>query len=119
MVTDDEKVIESLFGGGLIKATSTPDGTVEVNLISPSPEEVENAASDLFLSWKDFRNLNVEGPCAIHDGKWWKALQWLALADSRLKDLFCGRDRSPRSIAMYHRYRLTIVAGKKKLRADA
>ena len=119
MVTDDEKVIESLFGGGLIKATSTPDGTVEVNLISPSPEEVENAASDLFLSWKDFRNLNVEGPCAIHDGKWWKALQWLALADSRLNDLFCGRDRSPRSIEMYHRYRLTIVAGKKKLRADA
>jgi hypothetical protein len=35
----------------------------------------------------------------------WKALQWLALADSRLKDLFCGRDSSPRSIAMYHKYR--------------
>jgi hypothetical protein len=119
MVTDDEKLLETMFGGGLIKATVAPDGAVEVNPVSPSPEEVENAASDLFLSWKDFRNLNVEGPCAIHDDKWWKALQWLALADSRLKDLFCGGDHSPRSIAMYHRYRLTSVAEKKKLRADA
>jgi hypothetical protein len=119
MVTDDDKLLETLFGGGLIKAATTPDGTVDVNLISPSAEEVMNAASDLYLAWKDFRNLNVEGPCAIHDGKWWKALQWLALADSKMKDLFVGRDRSPRSIAMYHRYRLTIVASKKKLRADA
>jgi len=118
-MVDDDKVLETLFGGGLIKATSTPDGTVDTNLVSPSPEEVLDAASDLFLKWKDFRNLNVEGPCAIHDDKWWKALQWLALADSKLKNLFVGRDRSPRSIAMYHRYRLTIVAQKKKLRADA
>jgi hypothetical protein len=118
MVTDDEKLIGSMFDG-VIETHIAPDGTVEVNLVSPSPEEVENAASELFLSWKDFRNLNAEGPCAIHDYKWWKALQWLALSDSRLKDLFCGRDRSPRSIAMYHRYRLTSVAEKKKLRADA
>lgn len=116
---DDDKVIESLFGGGMIKASATPDSTVEVNLISPSAEEVVDAASDLFLKWKDFRNLNVEGPCAIHDDKWWKALQWLALADSKLKDMFVGRDRSPRSIRIYHRYRLTIVAGQRKLRPDA
>jgi hypothetical protein len=46
MVTDDERLLESLFGGGLIKATATPDGTVDVNLISPSAEEVVSAASD-------------------------------------------------------------------------
>jgi len=118
-MVDDDKVLETLFGGGLIKGTSTPDGTVDINLVSPSPEEVLDAASDLFLKWKDFRNLNVEGPCAIHDDKWWKALQWLALADSKLKNLFVGGDRSPRSIAIYHRYRLTIVAGQRKLQPDA
>src|SRR5271155_1003467 len=115
MVTDDEKLLETMFGGGLIKATATPDDTDEVNLVSPSPEEVLDAASDLFLKWKDFRNLNVEGPCAIHDDKWWKALQWLALADSKLKDMFVGSDRSPRSIRIYHRYRLSIVASQRKL----
>src|SRR5271155_2854242 len=119
MVTDDEKLLETMFGGGLIKATATPDDTDEVNLVSPSPEEVLDAASDLFLKWKDFRNLNVEGPCAIHDDKWWKALQWLPRTAPPPQGMFWAGGGRPRSIAMYHRYRLTLIAGKKKLRADA
>jgi hypothetical protein len=38
-------------------------------------------------------------------------LQWLALADAKLKDLFCGRDRSPESIKRYHAYRPQLIEG--------
>jgi hypothetical protein len=27
---------------------------------------------------------------------------WLSCAENRLKEAFCGRDRSPRSVALYH-----------------
>jgi len=110
--------MDSMFDE-IVETKIAPDGAVEVNLVSPSAEEVLNAASDLFQSWKDFRNLNTEGPLAAHDDQWWKRLEYLALADSRLKDLFCGRDRSRRSIRLYHEYRLTLIAAKQKLRADA
>jgi len=105
----------------LVSTTIKPDGTVEVNLVSPSAEEVENAVADFIRSERDFRELNR--PSAATDPnrigiEWWKALEWLALADSRLKNIFCDRDRSPRSIAAYHKYRLKMIAGK-RYRTDA
>jgi hypothetical protein len=51
--------------------------------------------------------------------EWWRAAENLMLANNRLKDLFCGRDRSPRSIRLCHEYKLTLISDKKRLRADA
>jgi len=45
-------------------------------------------------------------------------LEYLALADSRLKEAFCGRDRSPLSISQYHKWRLKMINGR-RYRADA
>lgn len=49
---------------------------------------------------------------------WWRALEYLALADSRLKECFCGRDRSPASVRLYHRFRLKMIDGR-RYRTDA
>jgi hypothetical protein len=101
----------------IVETKIASDGSVEVNVVSPSPEDVEYAASDLFLSWKKFRDINSPG---AHLGiEWWRAAECLMLANNRLKDLFCGRDRSPRSIRLFHEYKLTLITDRKRLKADA
>jgi hypothetical protein len=42
----------------------------------------------------------------------------LALAEDHLKEQFLGRDRSPKSIAQYHRWRLSLCDGR-PFRANA
>jgi hypothetical protein len=120
-MTDDDKQIKSMFDG-VIETTAKPNGEVEVKLVSPSAEEVEGAVADFVRSCRDFRRFDLR-PDAATDMEqpgvlWWRALEYLALADSRLKDIFCGRDRSPASIKQYHKYRLSLISGK-RLRADA
>jgi len=35
---------------------------------------------------------------------WWRACEWMMLADGRMKEAFRGRNCSPRSIAQYRRF---------------
>jgi hypothetical protein len=95
-----------------------PDGTVEATLVDHAAQEMESAVAEMTKAWRDFRDADAEGPAACHSYKWWKALMWLSCAENRLKEALCGRDRSPRSVALYHRWRMRIVGGK-GLRADA
>lgn len=87
-----------------IVSTKIEDGkvTAETAVLSPDPEEVKNAVANFVQSYRLFRETNSR-PDAAADANlciaWWRRLEYLALADSRLKDVFCGPDRSPRSIA--------------------
>jgi hypothetical protein len=77
-------------------------------------EEMERSIADFVKAWKDFDGLRADtttenGRAGI---RWWDSFQWLALADYHLKELFIQGDRSPRSIELYHKYRLRIIAGR-------
>ena len=104
------------------ETTVKADG--EVRLVSPSPEEVESAVRDLVNAEREFRLLHSHPDGATDSGRpgilWWRGLERLACADSRLRDIFCGPDRSPRSLAQYHKYKLHLLIDRKKpYRADA
>ena len=103
----------------IITTTVKPDGKteVEVELPPPTPEEVERAVAEFVQSAKNFTRANG-GSARFATNEWWQELQWLALADAELKTIFCGRDRSPRSIQQYHKYRLKMIEGK-RYRANA
>jgi len=92
--------------------------TVKRDVPPPTAEEMANAVREFAQSWKEFVALDSSRSNAPIENKWWQHLQWLALADSALKDIFCGRDRSPVSIAKYHAYRLKLVCGRPS-KADA
>jgi hypothetical protein len=106
----------------LIRTTVMPDGKVDAELVQPDPKEVENAVQEFSKSAREFRILHSCPDGATDSGRpgilWWRALERLACADSRLNDVFCGPDQSPRSIAQYHRYRLKLIDGK-QYRTDA
>jgi hypothetical protein len=112
MKTGDE-VADSMFDE-IVEVKVAPDGTVEATLIGGTAEEMQNAVEDFIRSTRQFESLNVP----IKSPLWWKHLQYLALADSRLKECFCGRDFSPRSVKLYHEWKLKLLAGK-RLRSDA
>jgi hypothetical protein len=102
MKTGDETV-DSMFD----EITVTPDGTVEVTM-----QEVKSATHDLICSWKQFKGIDatVAATSSAQLGiEWWRALQFLALADSRLKEAFIGGDRSRASQRLYHRYKLKLI----------
>jgi hypothetical protein len=112
------KTEDSLFDE-IVETRIAPDGTLEASLRDPSAEgEMEAAVADMTRSWREFRDLNVKGPCVVHDYAWWKALVYLSLAEDRLKEAFCGRDRSPASMRAFHKFRLKMCMGK-RYRADA
>lgn len=122
-MTEDEadKMVASMFDE--LVSTKIEDGkvTVETEVLSPDPKEVENAVADLVRSWRRFKEMDasVAATSGAQLGiEWWRAVEYLALADSRLKDVFCGRDRSPRSIAQFHRYKLKLI-DRKRYRTDA
>ena len=108
-MTKDDKLIESMFDE-INETTVKPDGKVEVKLVNPSPEEVEIAVADFVRSWREFRILD---PMRYGDAGWWQALQYLALANDRLMEAFCGRDRSPASVKQFHRWRLHLADGRR------
>jgi len=116
MKTGDE-LVDSMFDE-IAEVTVKPDGTVEASLVEDAAQEMENAVADMARSWREFRDVNADGPIAIHDYAWWKALVYLSLAEDRMKTAFCGRDRSPRSIRQYHKFRLKMIAGR-RYRTDA
>lgn len=119
-MTKGDKLIESRFDE-VVETIIKPNG--EVKLVSPSPEEVETAVTDFVNSEREFRLLHSRPDAATDPGRpsilWWRAFELLAFADSRLRDIFCGPDRSPASINQFHKYKLSLISGGKRLRADA
>src|SRR5271154_401709 len=100
------KTEDSLFDE-IVETRIAQDGTLEAKLKDPSAdEEMELAVCDMVRSWREWRDLNAQGPIAVHTYGWWKALMYLSLAEDRLKTAFTAGDRSPASIAQYHRYRM-------------
>ena len=102
----------------IVRTEIKPDGTVEASLVENSAQEMEVAAADMVRSWKDFKNASPDYPKGAWSYQWWKALVYLALAEDHLKEQFLGRDRSPKSIAQYHRWRLSLCDGR-PFRANA
>lgn len=97
------------------------DGKVEVNLVSPSAEEMEDACAAFVKAERRFRKLDADPACVTDrdlNVRWWNALEALYQCDIALWKLFCGPDRSPRSNRHYAEFRARLVAGK-RLRADA
>lgn len=94
--------------------SKTEDGKVTVTDVPA--EEVENAVADFVQRHRQFREANSRPDIATDPNagiQWWRALEYLALADSRLKECFCGRDRSPASVRLYHRFRLKMIDGRR------
>jgi hypothetical protein len=84
-------------------------------------QEMENAIADITRSFRDFtaimeRGVNPTDP--LRSLGWWKCLQYLALADCRLKEAFICGDRSPASIRAYAKFRSKMLEGK-RYRPDA
>lgn len=100
----------------IVKTTFDKDGNAEVELLDDAAQEMESAVKEMAKAWKDFRD--ADGPGAAHGYEWWRSMMWLSCAENRLKESFLGRDRSPRSIAHYHRFRMDVIY-RRKLRADA
>lgn len=100
------------------------DGTVETKRLVTDAEtiaqmeaeqEMERAVADLVTSAREFFEMRSE--CASDYERpgivWWRRLEALALADSRTKEAFCGRDRSLRSIRAYHKFKLKMISGRR------
>jgi hypothetical protein len=105
------------------------DGTVETKRLVTDEEtiaqmeaeqEMERAVADLVRSAREFFQMRSESASDYERPGivWWRRLEALALADSRTKEAFCGRDRSPRSIRAYHKFKLKMIDGK-RYRTDA
>jgi len=105
---------ETLFDE-IITTRLAPDGKLEASLKSDfaAAQEMEASVADMVKAWKDFKDANGDQyPKAVWGYNWWKALVYLALAEDHLKEQFLGRDRSPKSIAQYHRWRLSLCDGR-------
>ena len=90
-------------------------------LAASEAKEMEEALAEFlhhakaFILINDpFVHMNVGRPGV----EWWRALEWLALSESRLKTAFCGNDRRPQSIRQYHNWKLKMLEGK-RYRTDA
>jgi len=111
------KTEDSLFDE-IVETRIALDGTLEASLKPDAEQEMEDAVADMVRSWKEFKDANGDYPIAVWGYQWWRALCYLALAENRLKDSFCGRDRSPASIKQYHKWRLKMIDGR-RYRTDA
>lgn len=84
-------------------------------------EEMENAVADLIRSFREFNEIMSRGVNPTDPVKslgWWRRLEYLALAEGRMKDCFCGRHRDPASIRQYGKFRSKMLEGK-RYRPDA
>jgi hypothetical protein len=110
------------------QVTVQPDGKVDTKkLISDEQairemeaKELEDALSEFMREWRTWSEMRPE--CATDYGRpgiiWWRNLQCLALAESRLKEAFIQGHRSPRSAQLFQRYKLKMIDGK-RYRTDA
>ena len=97
------------------------DGTVEQKRMllddMLQSDEAENAVEEFLTSWKRFDKLK-ETEIDHKANSWWVALEYLALADTRLKTVFTGDRRDPAAIKQFHKYRGKLIDGK-RYRTDA
>ena len=105
------KTEDSLFDE-IIETRIAPDGTVEASFKPDAEQDMKDALAHMLRSWKDFEDANGDYPIAVWGHQWWKCLCYLALAEDRLKEAFCGRDRSPASMKQYHKWRLKMIDGR-------
>ena len=112
-IATDEELLNSMF-----EEISEVSVAVKRDVPAPTAEEMARAVREFAVAWKDFVELERSRSNAAIENRWWQLLTWLSITDSALKDMFCGRDRSPVSIAKYHAYRLKLVCGRPS-KADA
>ena len=92
----------------------------EETLRQMDAEEMANAIADLTRSFSDFNAIMSRGVDPVDPVKslgWWRATEYLMLANNRLTDIFCGRDRSPASVKAYARFRSKML--ERRYRPDA
>jgi hypothetical protein len=96
------------------------DGEVDLTLAENPAQEMEEAVADFCRRWHRFSKIDpAMATCSAQLGiEWWRAAEWLMLSESRLKEAFILGDRSPRSIAQFHKYKLKLIDGK-HYRTDA
>lgn len=83
--------------------------------------EMEAAIADLIRSFKDFAAImerGVDPTDPLRSKGWWRALEYLALAENRLKEAFICGDRSPASVRQYAKFRSKMLRGE-RYRCDA
>jgi len=126
MITDDEADAEIATMFDEVQTVEMVNGKPRISdeqtLREMDEKEMENAVADFVRSAREFLQLNTRPDLATDSQRpgilWWRALQWLALADSHLKDCFCGQDRSPQSIQRFHCWKLKMIDGT-RYRTDA
>jgi hypothetical protein len=122
-MTDDELIATMFDKVKEVRMVNSKPGVADEQTVADmDAEEMKNSVADLLRSWRRFRE--IDASVAATSGaqlgiEWWKSLQYLALADSRVKEAFIGGDRSPRSIRLYHLYKLRLIEGGKHYRTDA
>jgi hypothetical protein len=84
-------------------------------------KEMESAIAEIVRSFNDFNQIMSRGVDPIDPVKsvgWWRATEYLMLANNRLKEAFICGDRSPASIRQYNKFRSKMLEGK-RYRPDA
>jgi len=98
-----------------------PKVTDEQTVRETDAKEMEEAVADLVRSFREFTAITecgVDPTDPLRSKGWWRALGYLALAESRAKDCFLGRHRDPASVQQYAKFRSKMLEGK-RYRADA
>lgn len=108
-----DETVESMFDE-IIETTIKSDGEVEVKLIEGSAEEMTNAIEELKAAWRNFKKIDALPNAALHSVhqiEWWRAVDWLGIADGRCREAFLGRQRDPESVKLYAKLRRLWVEG--------
>jgi len=104
----------------IVRTEFKKNGEVKVTIVEDVAQEMECAVADFVRRWRQFSKIDsAMATCGERIGiEWWRAAEWLMLSESRLKEAFILGDRSSRSIAQFHKYKLKLIDGK-HYRTDA
>ena len=123
MKTEDELDVEiaKMFDEVKEVRVETLDGKPRVTegTVEGDAKEMEEAIADLVRSFREFSVFNersVDPTDPLRSIAWWRALGYLALAESRAKDSFLGRHRDPASVRQYAKFRSKMIG--KRYRPD-
>ena len=84
-------------------------------------KEMESAIAEIVRSFREFNDVMSRGVDPVDPVKsvgWWRATEYLMLANNGLKEAFICGDRSPASIQQYNKFRSKMLEGK-RYRPDA
>lgn len=126
MKTEDEldAEIAKMFDEVKEVRVETVDGKPRVTeeMVEGDAKEMEDAIADLVRSFREFSAFTERGVDPTEPLRsigWWRALGYLALAESRAKDCFLGRHRDPASVRQWAKFRSKMIGCKGRYRADA